>query len=67
MRIFKILIQISMNANIEKTQFFYEMKNDLKVYLRLHKMTFLFKNSLFFYIFFSDKKFHIFKYDIRGH
>ena len=36
-----------MNVNIEKTQIFHQMKYDLKGHSRSHKMTFLFKDTLF--------------------
>ena len=47
-----ILFKISMNANIVKTQFFHDIKHDLKDHSRSQTKTFLFKNSLFssFYV-----------------
>ena len=42
-----IMLKISMNANIVKTQIFYKFKYDLKGHSRLQTMTFLFKKSTF--------------------
>ena len=51
-----IWCKISINANIEKTHIFYKIKYDFKSNSRSHKMTFLFKNSLFIqYIKLFDK------------
>ena len=40
-----------MNANVDKTQFFHEIKYDFKGNSRSHKMTFYLKNYLLFVIF----------------
>ena len=42
-----ILIKISLNANIKKTQFFHKLKYDLKGHYRSHKVILKFQNDLF--------------------
>ena len=65
-----------MSFKIVKTQIFHKMK-----YSRSHKVTFIFKNSLFLRIFFilnsispkpymnanNETNFHEMKYDLKGH
>ena len=42
-----ILMKMFMNVNIIKTQFSLKIENGLKGHLKSHKVTSLFKNSLF--------------------
>jgi hypothetical protein len=48
-----ILLKISMNANIVKTEIFHRIKYDLKGHSRSQTMTFLFKNNFIFSLFYS--------------